>query len=99
MVPQLPIHTGRNIGKKSGKFCNNLYVRYADVRLPQTDYFRLSKSQLLECQLMMKSEGGKKYFEPIFKGANLVVSFLLAWLFLSGILIKLGVDTILNRIL
>ena len=85
--------------RESETFCRNLQSRYSEVRLPQTDYFRLSKSQLLECQLMMKSEGGKKYFEPIFKGANLVVSFFLAWLLLSGLIIKTVVDPILNRIL
>ena len=84
--------------KDSDILCRNLQTRYSEVRLPQTDYFRLSKSQLLECQLMMKREGGQKYFEPIFKGANLVVSFLLAWLFLSGLIIKLAVEPILNRI-
>ncbi len=84
--------------KDSEIMCRNLQGRYSEVRVPQTDYFRLSKSQLLECQLMMKSEGGKKYFEPIFKGVNLVISFLLAWILLSGIIIKLGIDPILNRI-
>ncbi len=85
--------------KDSEVLFRNLQGRYSEARLPQTDYFRLSKSQLLECQLMMKSEGGKKYFEPIFKGANLVASFVLAWLLLSGIVIKLAVDPILDRIL
>ena len=84
--------------KESDVLCRNLQNRYSEVRLPQTDYFRLSKSQLIECQLMMKSEGGKKYFEPIFKGSNLVLSFLLAWIFLSALIIKLGVEPILNRI-
>ena len=85
--------------KDSESMCRNLQGRYSEVRVPQTDYFRLSKAQLLECQLMMKSEGGKKYFEPIFKGANLLVSFLLAWLGLSGLIIKLAVDPIFDRIL
>ena len=85
--------------KEAVYICKNLHIRYSEVRLPETDYFRLNKSQLLECQLMMKSEGGKKYFEPIFTGLNLIVCFLLAWIFLSGIVIKLGVDPILNRIL
>ena len=85
--------------KDSEILCKNLQSRYSDVRIPQTDYFRLSKSQLLECQLMMKSEGGEKYFEPIFKGLNLIVTFLLAWLLLSGLIINLAVNPILNIIL
>ena len=46
--------------KDSEILYRNLQSRYSEVRLPQTDYFRLSKSQLMECQLIMKSEGGKK---------------------------------------
>ena len=85
--------------KDSDSLCRNLQFRYADARLPQSDYFRLSKSQLLECQLMMKSEGGKKYFEPIFRGVNLIFTFLLAWLLLSGVIIKLAIDPILQKLL
>ncbi len=84
--------------KDAESVCKSLWLRYSDVRIPQTDYFRLSKSQLLECQLMMKDDGGKEYFEPIFKGANLIITFFLAWLLFSGIIIKLAVDPIIQRI-
>ena len=46
---------------------------------------------------MMKGEGGKQYFEPIFKGVNLVVTFLMAWLLLSGLIITIAVNPILKR--
>ena len=85
--------------KDSEVLCRNLQGKFYQERIPQTDYFRLSKSQLLECQLTMKNKGGKKYFEPIFKGFNLIVSFLFAWFLLSGLVIKLAIDPILNRIL
>ena len=85
--------------KESETICKSLQSRYSEVRVPQTDYFRLSKSQLLECQLMMKNEGGKNYFEPIFQGYKLIITFVVAWLALSGIIIKLAVDPILQRIL
>jgi len=85
--------------KESEILCRDLQNRYSEVRLPQTDYFRLSKSQLLECQLMMKSDAGNKYFEPIFKGANKIVLFFVSWLLLSGLVIKVAVDPVLNRLL
>ena len=37
--------------KEAVYICKNLHIRYSEVRLPGTDYFRLNKSQLLECQL------------------------------------------------
>ncbi len=85
--------------KEAVYICKNLHIRYSEVRLPETDYFRLNKSQLLECQLMMKSEGASNYFQPIFKGATKVATFILAWFVLTFFLIKLGIDPILSRFL
>ncbi len=85
--------------KEAVYICKNLHIRYSEVRLPETDYFRLNKSQLLECQLMMKSEGASNYFQPIFKGATMVATFILAWFGLTFFLIKLGIDPILSRFL
>ena len=61
------------------------------------DYFRLKKSQLIECQLIMKSKGGDEYFEPIFKGRILFLTFILAWVTFSGLIIKLGIDPLLSK--
>ena len=85
--------------KEAVYICKNLHIRYSEVRLPETDYFRLNKSQLLECQLMMKSEGASNYFQPIFKGGTMVATFILAWLGITFFLIKLGIDPILSRFL
>ncbi len=85
--------------KEAVYICKNLHIRYSEVRLPETDYFRLNKSQLLECQLMMKSEGASNYFQPIFKGGTIVATFILAWFGLTFFLIKLGIDPILSRFL
>ena len=57
--------------KNSDSICRNLYSRYSDARLPGSDYFRLSKSQQIECELMMNNEGGENYFKPIFTGRTL----------------------------
>ena len=83
--------------KEAVYICKKLHIRFSEMRLPGTDYFRLNKSQLLECQLMLKSESSSDYFQPIFKGATTVVTFLLAWICISFFLIKFGIDPILSR--
>ncbi len=85
--------------KQASTLSNSLQSRYSDVRLPGSDYFRLTNSQLLECKLIMKSEGSNSYFEPIFKGRTLFVLFILSWIFISSVIIKLGVDPIIARFL
>ncbi len=75
----------------------NLHIRYSEKRLPGTDYFKLNKSQLLECQSIMKSEGASDYFQPIFKGGTIAITFMLAWFGISFFLIKFGIDPIFER--
>ncbi len=87
--------------KKASTISNNLKSRYSDVRLPGSDYFRLTNAQLLECKLIMKSEDSNinNYFEPIFKGRTLFVVFVLAWILISLIIIEIGVNPIISRFL
>ena len=49
------------------EICRKLHLRYSDVRIPQSDYFRLTKPQLLDCKLMLKEIGCKDYFQPVFR--------------------------------
>ena len=77
--------------------CNKLYARYSEERLPRSDYFRLNASQVADCKQMMKEGRGRDFFLPIFRGRTLILTFLLAWLFFSGIIIKFGVDPIFDR--
>ncbi|AAP99776.1 MULTISPECIES: GIY-YIG nuclease family protein [Prochlorococcus] len=84
--------------KDAISICRNLHLSYSDVRLPKSDYFRLSKSQLIECKLMLRAEGSDNYFQPIFRGRVAIVSFLTSWLVLSGLIIKLGIDPILEKL-
>ncbi len=85
--------------KEAAFICKNLHIRYSEVRLPGTDYFRLNKSQLLECQLILKGEGASGYFQPIFRGTTLVLTFLLAWIGIAFFLIQFGINPILSRFL
>ena len=85
--------------KEAASMSKKLRDRYSESRLPESNYFRLSKSQLLECQLMMKSDGSRDYFRPIFKGKILILTFLLSWLSFSLILIKFAIQPIFNKFL
>ena len=85
--------------KEAIYICKNLHIRYSEVRLPGTDYFRLNKSQLLECQLILKGEGASGYFQPIFRGGTLVFTFFLAWFAIAFFLIQVGINPILSRFL
>ena len=85
--------------KEAVYICKNLHIRYSEVRLPGTEYFRLNKSQLLECQLILKGEGASGYFQPIFRGGTKVFTFLLAWIGIAFFLIQFGINPILSRFL
>ncbi len=85
--------------KNAESICKNLQKRYFNERLPQSDYFRLKQSQLLECKFILRREGGEEYFEPIFKGKTLIFTFLIAWVSISLFLIKFGIDPILRNVL
>ncbi|KGG15044.1 hypothetical protein EV06_0907 [Prochlorococcus sp. MIT 0602] len=47
----------------------------------------------------MKGDGSSTYFQPIFKGKLLILTFLIAWLSISLCFIRLGIDPILNKFL
>ena len=83
---------------EAATMCKKLKLRYAESRLPESSYFRLSKSELLECKLMMKDKGGSDYFQPIFKGKIIIITFIFSWIFLSFLIIKIGLEPLLNKI-
>ncbi len=81
----------------SEEICKKLHFRYSDVRIPKTDYFRLTRQQVLDCKLMLKNIGGKDYFQPIFRGPTLYFTLLISWLIISLLIIKFGIDPIFYR--
>ena len=72
-------------------------IRYADVRLPKSDYFRLSETQQLECANYLLASGGKNDFKPFFTGPKLFITFMSAWLILSLVIIKFGIQPIFEK--
>lgn len=80
-------------------FCQELYKRYSDVRLPQSIYFRLNKSQVNDCKFMLSDAGKRDYFEPIFSGFLLAFTFFSSWLLISLLIIYFFIQPVLNKIL
>ncbi len=74
-----------------------LHVNYSDKRLPQTNYFRLTKAQSAECRNKLKKGLHKNDFKPFFSGATLILAFLTAWLSLTLLIIKFGIDPIFHQ--
>ncbi|WP_036903395.1 MULTISPECIES: GIY-YIG nuclease family protein [Prochlorococcus] len=81
----------------SGFICKQLYQRFSECRIPMSDYFRLNASQVEECKNTMRLNADKAYFEPIFKGLTLVFTFLISWIALFFLIIKLGINPIFER--
>ena len=98
---QKKLHPGKLVAflktKDSENLCKKIHSRYSSSRIPQSDYFRLSSFQIAECKKIMKTKNGRDFFEPIFTGNMLVITFILAWLAITSIVIKFGIDPILNR--
>ena len=75
----------------------NLRKTYVDNRLPGSDYYRLANSQVKECRFLLEEDGSNNYFQPLFKGSNLLIFFILSWLFLTYLIIEFAVNPVLGR--
>tara|TARA_Y100001968_G_C19373715_1_gene726446 strand:- start:487 stop:864 length:378 start_codon:yes stop_codon:yes gene_type:complete len=83
----------------SDKICLNLQSKYQSARVPDTNYFRLTKSQSLECRSQLENISGVDFFQPFFVGGKLFLAFLFAWVIISFAIIKFGIDPIFSRFL
>tara|TARA_Y100001968_G_scaffold155933_1_gene142434 strand:+ start:145 stop:522 length:378 start_codon:yes stop_codon:yes gene_type:complete len=75
----------------------NLRKIYVDNRIPGSDYYRLSNSQVKECRILLEGDGSNNYFQPFLKGPSLFIFFIFSWFFLTYIIIDFAVDPILSR--
>ena len=82
----------------SKELLRNLQDNYSDVRLPGSDYFRLTKTQANECERKLEGIEGSISFRPFFSGYKLVLAFVLAWTGISILIIKSIVDPIFIRL-
>ena len=74
-----------------------LFTNYAKKRLPQTNYFRLTTEEFNECKRQLERGRSKDDFKPFFSGTNLLFTFIVAWLLISLIIIKFGIQPIFNQ--
>jgi len=85
------------ITEEPGPLIKNLRKIYVDNRLPGSDYYRLSNSQVNECRSILEVEGSNNYFQPFLKGPSLFIFFVLSWFTLTYIIIEFAVDPIISR--
>ena len=74
-----------------------LQRNYSDKRLPQSNYFRLSKSQFNECKQQLQKGNSKDDFKPFFNGTKLILSFISAWVTISLAIIHFAIQPIFNQ--
>ena len=85
------------ITEKPEPLIKNLRKIYVDNRLPCSDYYRLSNSQVKECRSILEVDGANNYFQPFLKGPSLFAFFAFSWFTLTYIIIEFAVDPILSR--
>ena len=74
-----------------------LQRNYSDKRLPQSNYFRLSKAQFSECKQQLQKGNSKDDFKPFFNGTKLILSFMSAWVTISLAIIHFAIQPIFNQ--
>tara|TARA_B100001250_G_C19742596_1_gene763744 strand:+ start:978 stop:1355 length:378 start_codon:yes stop_codon:yes gene_type:complete len=83
--------------ENSEALIKNIRKIYVDNRLPGSDYYRLSNSQVNECRSLLEGEGSTNYFQPLLKGPSLFVLFILSWVLITYFIIEFTVDPILSK--
>ncbi len=74
-----------------------LQKNYSERRLPGSNYYRLSKSEFIQCKKILEKGENIDNFKPFFSGIRLIVTFIAAWISLTLLIIKLGIQPIFNQ--
>ena len=74
-----------------------LRKKYSAQCLPQSSYYRLTKTESRECIKQLEKGGNKDDFMPFFSGIKLLLTFISVWVGLSILIIKLAVQPVLNQ--
>ena len=70
---------------------------YSEKLLPQSDYYRLSKAQFLECKQQLVQASSKDDFTPFFSGPRLLITLLITWVGISLLIIQFGIQPIFHQ--
>lgn len=77
---------------------NKLKDKYSSLRIPESNYYRLSDSQAEDCKSQLLQFGGSSDIKPLFSGPRLVLTFMIFWGLITFAIIKLGIDPLFDLI-
>ena len=75
-----------------------LQNRYSQKRLPNSDYFRLTKEQVDECKTILENQDNINKVKPLLSKINKIFIFFTVWIVLSLVIIKTGIDPLFSWI-
>ncbi len=74
-----------------------LQQNYSNKRIPESDYFRLNKGEFQECKRQLENGAKINDFLPFFTGSKLIITFLIAWVSISILIIKFGITPLFDQ--
>ena len=87
------------LSNDSERLRRKLHLKYQNNRLPQSDYFKLTKVQRDNCKESLINAGGEKDIKPFFSGFKLFIFFITCWLGISLLIIRVLVEPALNKLI
>ncbi len=83
--------------QESKEILRILQSEFSEQRIPQSDYFRLNKSQFLDCKKKLETSRTKDDFKPFFSGLNLALTFIAVWVAISIAIISILIRPIFDQ--
>ncbi len=74
-----------------------LQSKYSGKWLPESNYFRLTKDEFIECKRQLEKGQSLNDFKPFFSGLKLFFTFIFAWTGLSFLIIRFGIDPVFDK--
>ena len=85
-----------SVTEKPEQLIKNLRKIYIDNRLPGSDYYRLSNSQVKQCRTFLEGDESNNYLQPFLRGPSLFILFVLSWFSITYIIIQFAVNPIFS---
>ena len=74
-----------------------LQNKYAKRVLPGSNYFRLTKEEFIECKRQLEIGQNINDFKPFFTGIRLLTTFLVAWVTITFLIIRFGIEPVFDK--